>query len=352
MIERHVSSRLAAYIDAQIPAGEAREIEDHLKRCSECASERERIAAGIKMLDHLEPANAPAHLWSSIEAALENAQQPKPAQGWRFAAVAAAAAICITAALLWQRASAPKSGWEVVRVEGSPEVASRHIISSGRIGDGDWIETDASSRARIQVGTIGSIEVAPNTRVRRVRARPGEDRLMLARGDISAKVQAPPRLFLVDTPSGTAVDLGCEYRMHTGEDGSGLLRVTLGWVSFEWQGRESLVPAGASCRTAAGIGPGTPCFEDAADTFKRTLARFDFEHGGPEALRTILTAARARDSLTLWNLLARVGPAERPLVLDRMTEFSPLPLEITREQVLSLDRKALDQWREQLSWDW
>src|SRR5256885_9219045 len=45
----------------------------------------------------------------------------------------------------------------------------------------------------------------------------------------------------VDTAAGTAVDLGCEYVLNTDEDGLGLLRVTKGWVSFQWKGLESLV---------------------------------------------------------------------------------------------------------------
>ena len=48
--------------------------------------------------------------------------------------------------------------------------------------------------------------------------------LALARGEIRAKISAPPRLFFVDTPSGTAVDLGCEYTLQTDEDGTGMLQ--------------------------------------------------------------------------------------------------------------------------------
>src|SRR5207245_3036254 len=115
---------------------------------------------------------------------------------------------------------------------------------------------------------IGSVDVAPNTRVRVVKETVGEHRLKLARGEILAKIFAPPRLFFVDTASGTAVDLGCEYTLTMDEAGAGLLRVSKGWVSFEWKGLESLVPAGASCRTRPRAGPGLPYFDDAPESLK------------------------------------------------------------------------------------
>ena len=74
--------------------------------------------------------------------------------------------------------------------------------------DGRGIERHGS-----RVGEIGSVEVEPNTRLRVVAAQPGEHRLALERGEIRAKITAPPRLFFVETASGTAVDLGCEYKL-------------------------------------------------------------------------------------------------------------------------------------------
>jgi hypothetical protein len=193
------------------------------------------------------------------------------------------------------------------------------------------------------------VDVEPDSRVRLVVARPNEHRLSLARGEISAIVSAPPRLFFVDLPAGTAVDLGCAYKMKVDDSGAGLLRVTLGWVSLEWGGRESLVPAGANCRTRKGSAPGTPYFADAPDALQQGLTAFDFEKGG---IDTILTQARARDTLSLWHLLSRVDASERPRVFDRLVELVPLPDGVTREKALQLDPATLKAWREELVWKW
>ena len=167
---------------------------------------------------------------------------------WRWA-WAAIVILALAGGAYWRFAHPPGARWEVLRLAGSPSVAGKAIGGAGRIGAGEWIETDARSRASVKVGEIGSVEVAPDTRLRVVTARRSEHRLALARGEIRAKISAPPKLFFVDTAAGTAVDLGCEYSLSTDERGSGLLNVTKGWVSFQWKGIESLVPAGASCRT-------------------------------------------------------------------------------------------------------
>jgi hypothetical protein len=226
------------------------------------------------------------------------------------------------------------------------------MAAVAKIGVGQWLQTDGSSRARISVGNIGTVEIAPNTRVEVVAARPDQQRLKLARGEISASVSAPPRLFFVDTPAGAAVDLGCAYTMKADPDGNGLLRVTLGWVSLEWEGRESLVPAGASCRTRQKTGPGTPYFDDASPRLRNALADFDFNGGGDPALAIVLAEARIRDTLTLWHLLSRVDPTAREGVYNRMVDLVPLPNGVEKDRALQLDPSTLKHWREELAWKW
>jgi hypothetical protein len=196
------------------------------------------------------------------------------------------------------------------------------------------------------------VEVAPNTRVRIVTTRPDEHRLALERGEIHATISAPPKLFFVDTRSGTAVDLGCEYTLRDDDLGSGLLRVTRGWVSFQWKGIESLVPAGASCRTRPKAGLGIPYFDDAPEMLKQALNAFAFEKGGDNALGAILSASRKRDTLTLWHLLSRVEPADRGRVFDRIAALTPIPAGVSRELAIELDPETLTRWREELAWTW
>ena len=295
---------------------------------------------------------APDSIWTSIEANLDRGTPPRRESRRPWVLVLAAACSVAVAIFIWQQKKTPQASWDVVRLDGAPAVGSKALGGAGKIAEGEWLQTDGSSRARISVSNIGTVEVEPNTRVRFVASKPGEQRLRLAQGEISASVSAPPRLFFVDTPASTAVDLGCAYTMKADPDGNGVLRVTLGWVALEWKGRESLVPAGASCRTRPKVGPGTPYFDDAAPELAQALETFDFAGGGDSALSVILERARVRDTLTLWHLLSRVDAGSRQRVYDRMVELVPLPKTVSPERALQLDPATLKVWREELAWKW
>jgi hypothetical protein len=298
-------------------------------------------------LDRLPIAEAPDSVWRSIEASLDSpVRVPEHRVFWprfRWAFALAAATLIAGIALYWRTANRPS--WEVTLTnDGKTSQESVHA--------GDWLQTDASSTAEVRVGTIGAVEVSPRTRLRIVTTRPDEHRISLDHGQIKATITAPPKLFFVDTKSATAVDLGCQYTMKVDDDGNGLLNVTLGWVAFEWQGRQSLVPAGAQCRTHASAGPGTPYFEDAPKALVHALEDFDFANGGAPSIRAVLANARPRDTLTLWHLLSRVDPPLRAQIFDRMISFAPLPEGVTREKALALDPQTLETWKNELTWTW
>jgi hypothetical protein len=275
---------------------------------------------------------------------------------WSFAA-AAAAVVAVAALAVW--GSWRVQGWEVARLAGAPRVAASAMGPTGRLGRGEWLETDAESRARLKVANIGVVEVEPNTRVRLV-GTGAEHRLALAHGTLHAFILAPPRRFFVETPSATAIDLGCAYTLEVDPAGAGLLSVTLGWVSFEHQGRESFVPAGARCATYPSAGPGTPHLGDASDALKNALVAVDLaeSRGAPmeEALGTVLEASRREDGLTLIHLLARLEGEDRARVYERMASLIPPPAGVTRERVMRGDRAALDLWWDELGFgsagDW
>lgn len=267
----------------------------------------------------------------------------------------AAASLALVIAAAWSVREFRVSSWTVESLDGAPTVAGRRVEGTGQLPVGAWIVTDDSSRARLEVSAIGQVEVEPNTRVRLIESRLAEHRIALERGRITAQIWAPPRLFYVNTPSATAVDLGCAYTLDVDERGYGTVHVLHGWVGFEYRGHESFIPQGAICRTRPRFGPGTPHFSDAPEGYEDALATLDFtaetDPRRPAALATVVDRARARDALTLWHLLSRGTPEERARVYDRMTALAPPPQGVTRDMVLRGDRRALDAWWDELGFD-
>jgi hypothetical protein len=265
-----------------------------------------------------------------------------------IATAAAVAGLVVFAG--WYATHASRTGYAVAAAAGAPKVGGGAIEKHGRLRPGDWLETDASSRATIEVGVIGRVDVESNTRVRMVGARGGEHRLSLAEGRIQATIWAPPRFFFVETPSAVAVDLGCAYTLDVDPQGAGLLRVLHGWVGFEHEGRESFIPEQALCRTRPRVGPGTPYFENAPKALVDALATIDFGDAGARraALDVALAVARRADALSLWHLLTRVERDDVGRVYDRLAGLVPPPAGVTRDGIARGNRRMLDEWWNEL----
>ncbi len=294
-------------------------------------NERELQDAVGRLPKGIEP---PHDLWPGIAARIDR-------RSWRrrlyWVPLAAAAAL-----VLYLLARGERNAWDVTALAGRPLIGTTRLTASGRLRVGDWLQTDDSSRALIAVGRIGQVEVRPETRVQLVVASATEHRLALARGVIDAKVDAVPRLFFVETPAGTAIDLGCAYTLETDSLGKGLLHVTGGEVEFQTGQRMARVPLGALVQIRPASGPGTPYVDDAAAPLVRALIAFDFERGRARAVRNILALSRPQDALSLWHLLQRVNPALRGLVYDRLAALVPPPPGVTRRGALALQSRDLE----------
>jgi ferric-dicitrate binding protein FerR (iron transport regulator) len=342
---------LARYCDGDLPDADRRRVDAHLSTCARCRTALDEIQFSAKLIRQLTIVSAPPSVWDGIERAASASKPPsrislfvgrvfRPGVRW---AIACAAVLALVVTGYWSTRSTTSRPWQVTQATDG---------GTRRMAAGEWVETGGGSQARIIVGQLGTVDVAPQTRVRLGQISDKEYRLMLARGTISAEINAPPRLFIVDTPASAVVDLGCAYTVTVGDDGAGVLRMTTGWASLEFKGRESLVPAGAICRTKPGAGPGTPYFDDASAALKQAVDDFDAGKDPARALDVILREARVRDTLTLWHLLSRASEIDRSRVYERIAEFEPPPNQVSRDQILALDKDALRRWREELAWKW
>ena len=364
MFGNHVHKQLSAYLHGELAAEDARRVADHLRDCQRCRAEFAEIEFGAQMASQLQREQAPDDLWDELELAIsshrrgaENAETAQRSFGFSWwnlkigLAGAAAVAIAVLTFVYLNRQPEPgepdnRPSWEVTRLDGRPTVGKQSIVEKGKLPLGEWLTTDEASRAQISVGQIGEVKIEPNSRVRLVETQEDNHRLAMQRGKMEAFIWAPPRKFFVETPSALAVDLGCSYTLEVAEDGTSLLHVTMGWVAFEWQGRESFVPAEAKCVTRPTLGPGTPYFKDASAEFQTALTAFDV--GNADSLETVLPLARKRDALTLWHLLTRTDGEARGKVFDRLAELIKPPKNVNRAGVLSGDRAMLDAWWKEL----
>jgi hypothetical protein len=359
MFTRHVTEHLSAYDHGELSTDERLLVESHLRECAKCRADYDEVHFGVGLASQLSLSSAPDSLWNEIHSATTNRQQ-------RFPIPLALAAASIVAALLvgvfLNGYISNRPSWEVTAVRGSARIGNAELKSAGRLREGQALQTGDGSEADVNIANIGHLTLDPNTKIRLLVTRSEEHRIALDRGKVEARTSAPPRLFIVDTPSATAVDLGCAYTLEVQDDGSSVLHVTLGLVALQHKNREIIVPAGASSWTRKGTRqfpatdwPGTPVFEDASRTFKKTLGVIDAFQEGPgrtHMLEDLLRESRIRDGLTLWYLIPRLDPQSRGLIYDRLAQLLPPPPEVTRDGIITLNPQMLDAWKQVVSQLW
>ncbi|MBI4417656.1 MAG: zf-HC2 domain-containing protein [Ignavibacteriales bacterium] len=349
----HVIDLLDEYIDGSLPESDRLNIEQHLDECTECRNEFRRLQNLVNQASRLPRSIEPGRdLWPGIRSRLNPPDHKQVshygAARWLrgYGAAAAILALCILGYLLYLKPSAP--AWNLEVLKGIALVGNNVVSGKGRFMEGEVLET-RTGQARIQVGVIGRVDVEPNTVLRLVKASPSDHRLALEKGTIAAAISAPPRLFYVETPSALAIDLGCMYTLNIDSTGAGVLHVTSGWVALEYNSRQSIVPAGALCRTKPDYGPGTPYQWDASPELVTALVAYDFNEGGEVALHSILLNVRNMDSITLWHLFLGTWGSHRALVYDRLATLVPPPSGVTREGMLESNPDMIQRWTKHLN---
>lgn len=285
------------------------------------------------------------------ELAVELPPSPRRRPYFRAGLAAAAVLGILVGGTLARSLDAP---WTVSRLRGDV-VAGGAPVSMKSGGDvlrpHQWVETGQGAAARIKVGRIGRADLGPGSRARLVRAEGSEHRMAMERGTLHARIWAPPRFFLVETPSALAIDLGCIYTLTLDDRGAGLLRVESGEVELVEGARRSIVLAGNEATLTPGTGPGLPYPVGARATFRRALERYE-AHEDTRTLDELLAAADSGTTITLWHLLQRVAPGDRLRVYTRLTQLAPIPRSVTTKAALALEQDAMHRWRRGLESSW
>jgi hypothetical protein len=272
---------------------------------------------------------------------------------WFLIPLAAAAAIVVLglAINLWRLHWTTDSPWQVHALAGKPSIGATPFSGDTRLGVGETIETDANSRAEVQVARIGTIEVEPSTQLELVETQSHRHTVRLEVGKISARLWAPPFSLYTETPSASTQDLGCAYTLEVAPDGSGLMKVTTGWISVEAEGYQTLIPAGAQAESQKGHPPGAPYFDDATPQFKAALRAINFGNLDADSytdnLLTLLHESRQQDVITLLSLLQRAD-SDRGALYDRIAQLDPPPPGVTKQGIINRDPGMIETWSQTL----
>lgn len=253
-----------------------------------------------------------------------------------------AASILLVAGLYgfhtWRLSWPEGRAWQVDR--GASSLAPGSVLTAEENG------------SRVAIARLGELEARPGTRLTLVSTSAERHRLLLDRGEIDVRVWAPPGRVVVATPAGSAVDLGCIFRLTVGEDLVTRLRVSTGWVMLDNAYGEQFVPAGASSEMRHDRAPSVAVFDDATEAFRRAVRELEATAPAPPPalVQAVISEARARDAFTLITLarLDGLAPAIRATLLERLTVFHAPPARDAITRILAGDDDMYWQWHDSL----
>lgn len=229
---------------------------------------------------------------------------------WRTRAIVAAAVVAFTVTGLL---AAHHASWSV-DPSGEVRLDDRILTSAADVAPSSLIETGPGATATLRLGLLGTVTLAPNTRVSVEETAIRESRLGLEHGTISARIGAPPRLFYVSTPSAEAIDLGCAYDLSIdSSNGTGRLRVTHGWVALDDGSGRVYVPRGSAVKILGARRLSVPvrddataAFGDAVEDVVATLPVVSVEQAA-----VIDRTGMSEDNLAIWHLIRRADSEGR-----------------------------------------
>lgn len=187
-------------------------------------------------------------------------------------------------------------------------------------------QTFVSKKSEVQVhlGELAVITLLPDSQLEFVHWRAGKQALFhLKRGGMHADVVPPPRVkagfFCVNTDLAKVVDQGCSYDLLTSPDGTQIVLVHSGAVTFASVTpadgfREVFVPAGARA-VVRPEGMQTPTFQAASLEVKRKVRQYDEMRRSkdqsrlPEVVKKLVAVCYDKgDTLPLWHMMQDGDP--------------------------------------------
>ncbi len=259
--------------------------------------------------------------------------------------------LLLGASYQYRLAWAPGSSWTVILHEPSAETEEMQL------GPGQTLDTSVKESATVEVARIGRISLSSDSSLRLIETAAGRHRVALDYGHLRARIWAPPGYFGVHAADAEVVDLGCDFDLWKGRDGTGRVSVRSGWVSFRVGNEDVLLPQGYALSFAEGTAS-TPLRVDAptalvgaVQALETMLKSGDFRSLKlDEAAQGVAETARKQDAFTLLSLLTRWPALARTELYPQLATALDVQ-EIApghRQAWEAANQKAIDAWWKKL----
>ena len=235
-------------------------------------------------------------------------------------------------------------GWEVIQLSGQPKVDNSVMDKGDSFTSGGTIETDASSSVTVAIPEMGRLLIDNSSLVSRTK---NSNEIKVEKGQVRKFEGDASNVLTVLTPLAKFTELykGGAFRLHVDDNGSCKLIVESGWVIVNIKDFDSYVPKNFNCI----ITRGRYAIPYPSESSQQLIVLLEnFSGINDPSFGTILSLATKKEALSLWHLLQLVSSENRSFGFDKLNELIPVPVGVTKEGILALNKNMLLDWRQEI----
>jgi DNA-directed RNA polymerase specialized sigma24 family protein len=239
--------------------------------------------------------------------------------------------------------------WKLSSATGNPLKNKRPINTNEEILPGDIISTNAESTAGIDMADIGRLNIFGNTTVSRLEE---DNKAELSEGTLKVNTVQAKENFQITVPEAFIenVEFGTRYLVDVQPNGYSHIVLEKGWLRVNSDGYETIFPQKYNLKIVKGSGVSLPYYFKSSLVLVSLFEEYLFNGRKSTVLNRILQSSTDKEAVMLWNLLPRVSETQRKDVYDRLYELIPHTKEISKADMLSLEKSFLQIWLDEIKW--
>jgi|GEM_PF-1601729 len=236
-----------------------------------------------------------------------------------------------------------KEKWVVENFSGSVTIEGSLIKDGTTLHNGEEITGAANSYFSMQIRPIGKVQSSGISSVKCV----SDSELTLSLGDFIINKEKAKSVLTVNIPSAVVKDAapGGIYELKVSPGNNSIIENKAGGIIISSSLFKFYAPKDYKCEISASV-PLVPYYKDSQPQLKELLAGLNSGQSNKEEIaNAILAIAGQNDLFTLWNMLKLITPMARGQVFDFIAQRVQLPASVSREGIIYLDEKKLEDLR-------
>jgi hypothetical protein len=241
------------------------------------------------------------------------------------------------------------SPWEVRTIRGTVLINGLPNRSN-KIYQDEILSTEENSIAEINIPKVGSITVAPNTKIIFERTKDGDNKISLELGTVKISNSNYTPSFQIRIKNHIVIDRSGEFSVTVDDAKNTNITVNYGFVEIQNNEENIFMCKGFICNIRNGDLACVPYRLEASDSLKKELIIFNAQANGDDSIEKIIPLTKQQDAPTLLTLIPRASQLKRQSLYQAIANYFPPPEGVTRMGIIKGDSQMLFLWWQDIEW--